>query len=72
MLSSPPPQFGNEYKQESLFYKTNKYFQIKKNDTAYHLAHALLSAYTTYVDLMHVRALQASKLVLQGHHGNNT
>jgi hypothetical protein len=26
----PLPQFGNDCKQASLFYKTNKYFQIKK------------------------------------------
>jgi hypothetical protein len=49
-----------------LFYKTKKYIQKKKNDTGYHLACRLLSAlaYTTYVDLTHVCALQTSKLVL--------
>jgi hypothetical protein len=47
---SPPPNFGNDCKQEaSLFDKTNKYFQIKKNDTGYHLARTLVCelAYTT-------------------------
>jgi hypothetical protein len=34
MLSSPPPKFGNDYKQESLFYKTSQYFHAK-NDTGY-------------------------------------
>jgi hypothetical protein len=44
----------------------NKYFQIKKNDTGYHLAHMQLCAlaYIHHTGLKHVHALQASKLVL--------
>jgi hypothetical protein len=36
MLSSTPsPPIGNNCKQARLFYKTNKYFHTKKNDTSY-------------------------------------
>jgi hypothetical protein len=31
----PPPKFGNDCKQARLFYKTNKYFQAKKNGTGH-------------------------------------
>jgi protein tyrosine phosphatase len=48
MLSSTPPKFGNDCKQASLFYKTNKYFHINKNETGYHKALSL--------SLTHLRA----------------
>jgi hypothetical protein len=40
MLSSPPPKKkekknGNDCKQASLFYKTNKYFHKKIDETGY-------------------------------------
>jgi hypothetical protein len=34
----PPPQFGNDCKQASLFYETNKYFHTKKKEKGYHIA----------------------------------
>jgi hypothetical protein len=47
MLLSPPPKkkkFGNDCKQASLFYLTNKYFHVQKNNTGYHIAQCIGTA----------------------------
>jgi hypothetical protein len=58
-----PPPFGNDCKQASLFYETNKYFHIKKNDTDYHLVRAQLCIGIYNIDLTRIRVLKASKLI---------
>jgi hypothetical protein len=47
--STPPPNLEMIASKQACFNKTNKYFQIKKNDAGYHLACALQCAlaYTT-------------------------
>jgi hypothetical protein len=43
-------------KQASLFYKTNKYFHINKNDTGYHKALSLSHSLTRARALLNHRA----------------
>jgi hypothetical protein len=66
LLSTPPHLETIASRQASLLYKTNKYFQIKKNNT-YRLPlppslHATKRIGIYHIDIMHVHA--ASKLVL--------
>jgi hypothetical protein len=49
----------------SLFYETNKYFHIKKNETGYHIARVVARA-AMCIGIYHTglsRALQASKQI---------
>jgi hypothetical protein len=62
MLLSTPPKFGNDCKQAGLFYKTNKYFHTKKNDTGCHIT-CVLTRSAMCIGIYHIdlaRAIQAS------------